>query len=124
MAQEKPLYEDSKLKITFLQNTDGDTTSSLDHELWIKPETRYLLGRGILRDLALIHIGDLEERIRIINNDILTGMKDNNISIGDVELALKTAYVGELDRYSASLSKKNKEPWFSPILNRGPYRRR
>lgn len=53
---EGPLYEDSKLKITFLSDAEGNVVSSLDHELWIKQNQedwdRYIIPRSTLKILV------------------------------------------------------------------------
>jgi hypothetical protein len=103
MAREGPLYEDSKLKVTLLQDAEGNIISGEDHEFWIKPDTRYMLPRGTLEFLALSHIEELEKTLLRVNGDIFNSMRNEGISLGDVELALKRALVEEKDRYASYL---------------------
>ena len=104
MADEKPLYQDSKMRIDLLRDSEGKIASGEDHELWLNQDgainwNRYTLARGILEELALSHLEKLEEKLIRIDSNIINSMREGEISLFDLEYGLKNAYFEEGRRY-------------------------
>lgn len=93
MTKEKPLYEDEQIKIDYLPS------SIEDHLLYIKEksgeESRYLMERGILSELARTSRGGIERKIATINQSILFTLREEKIGIDGLHVALCQAYAEE-----------------------------
>lgn len=84
---EEPLYQDGELKITYFNGPE-------DHELFIK-ENRYIIQRGILRDLAETPRGGLISIIENWSPQILLGLESAGISVDGLHVAICQAYAEE-----------------------------
>ncbi len=93
------LYEDTKLKITYLLDNKGKIASIEDHELhFLTSGNRHLIGRGILRQLAHASRSDLENSLKNINPKINGERMQESLSFEAVGLALAQAYIRELEK--------------------------
>jgi hypothetical protein len=91
---DEPLYQDSKLKVDYLPNSE-------DHFLEIGKDTnkkRYIIQRGVLEDLARSPRGDLERVINTVNDWILSDINREGISVDGLHVAFCQAYMTERDR--------------------------
>ena len=93
---EKPLYQDEKLKVDYLKN------SPEDHLLYIKQkdgeEISFVIQRGILRELARTPRGGIERKIATFHDSILFVIKEEEITIDGLHVALCQAYAEEENR--------------------------
>ena len=91
-----PLYEDERFKI------DYHPTSVEDHVLYIKveggEERGYTLARGILEDLARAPRNDIERKIGAFDDRILFHLREQEIRIDVLYIALCRAFIEEEDR--------------------------
>ena len=114
------LYEEGQLKITYLHSPEpgreNEVISREDHELWIRDKSggwsRYILQRGILRELAFTAKGhplDLSSKLTTINNDIWNGVAGGRIILRDIERAFIGAYQKEEKEFDMYLAEQNKD---------------
>ena len=107
--KEATLYEGNKLRVSYMELPNDRGFSHEDHELWLLPSGgRYPIKKGILKEDALLHITNLQGKLRLISPDLLLEMAEKNISVGAVELAFKLAYIGEEKQYIDYLSNENR----------------
>ena len=105
MTIDIPLYQDAKMRIDLLRDSNGKVISKKDYELWLNKDgeinwDRYILARGLLEELALSHLEKLEEKLIRINSNIINSMGEGEISLFDLEHGLKNAYFEEQRRYA------------------------
>lgn len=103
------LYEKGLIKITYLHSPESgkenSIISTMDHELWIKErgeEERFIIQRGILRELAYISKEDPTNLTRIltrINPDIPESIRMKGINLKELEDAFKGAYQKESEEF-------------------------
>ena len=104
------LYEGDKLKITYLHSPEPgrekEVISGEDHELWIKDRSgewgRYILQRGILRELATTakeHPLDLSSKLTTINENILYYGAREGINLEDMKKAFIEAFQKEKEDF-------------------------
>ncbi len=109
MPEESPLYEDGKLKITFLHSPEPEEedkiVSTEDHEIWIKDktQTRYALPRGCLNEFAQTERGRLESKLNNMNPEIKFTLEKNGLTIDSVHIAICQAYIKNEERYQKYL---------------------
>ncbi|MFA5176137.1 MAG: hypothetical protein WC413_02665 [Candidatus Nanoarchaeia archaeon] len=94
----KPLYEDEVLRVTLLPNCIED------HAVYHKVpgeefECLLPLPRGVLREFALTKRGDLERRLSTINPMVLADLRNKNISVDGLHIAICQAYAEEERRF-------------------------
>ena len=86
---EKPLYEDSQIKIDYLPG------SIEDHTLLIKPDGEYILPQGCLREFATTSRDKIEMKIRTLNELIVCDAVGQRLDIDSLGLAIAQAYIEE-----------------------------
>ncbi|MDD5133061.1 MAG: hypothetical protein PHD81_02980 [Candidatus Nanoarchaeia archaeon] len=94
----KPLYEDEVLRVTLLPNCIED------HAVYHKApgeefECLLPLPRGVLREFALAPSGDLEMRLNTMDPTILFHLRQKNISVDKLHVAICQAYAEEERRF-------------------------
>ncbi len=97
---DKPLYEDDKLKIGYLEN------SPEDHVLYIKTESeelQFIIQRHILRSLAKAEGGDLVRIIQTISPTLFSIAERQGIGPKEIHDAIRKAYATE---------EENRQKWF------------
>ena len=110
------LYEKGRLKITYLHSPEPgrekEVISGEDHELWIKDKNnewnRYIIQRGILRELAGAAENDSSRLVGILNRtipDIFSGMRRWKIRLGEIGTAFIEAYQKEQEEFEKYLAK-------------------
>ncbi|HLC78616.1 MAG TPA: hypothetical protein VJH92_05830 [Candidatus Nanoarchaeia archaeon] len=100
MAREEPLYQDEDMKITLLSDVDGNIKSGEDHELWlIKSGNRYIIQRGILKQLARTSRDDLGTLLERINPGIGISLRDAGLTYDSVGVAISQVYIEEQERF-------------------------
>jgi len=86
------LYEDKDLKVTTMPQ---DPES---HELWILgSENRYLLQRGILKDLGTAPRGKMERMLANVNIDIAYDAEKQGLTYDSLGVAFSQAYAETMD---------------------------
>ena len=91
---EEPLYEDPDLKIAVF------TKDPESHEIHIlKSGMRYLLQRGILRELATTSRERLEDKLNRVNHAILDDARQYGLNADSIGLAIAQAYIEEEERF-------------------------
>lgn len=114
------LYEKGRVKITYLHSPElgkeNEVISGEDHELWLKDETgewnRYIIQRGILRDLSKRVEEDLSglvDMLNRINPFILTDMEREGITLKDVNKAVLGAYQKEEEDFKKYLTEQKRD---------------
>jgi hypothetical protein len=95
---EKPLYQDDEITIEY------HPSSVEDHVLHVTYDgtdrLSYLLQRGILHDLATTQRGGIESKISNFNPELLFHLKEKNIGIDGLHVAICQAYAEEEARVS------------------------
>ena len=93
MAEES-LYEDEDIKITsFYRDPESHTIHIL------KPGNRYILNRGVLKELATTSRDDLEKKINEMNSSILHDARKYGLSVDSIGMAIAQAYIEEEERF-------------------------
>src|SRR3989344_8860016 len=111
------IYDEGKLRISYLHSPERgkekEVISGEDHELWIKDRrnewSRYVLPRGILKELAFIskeNTSGLYSKLSIINDEILECMRTEKITLEDMKKALMSAYQKEEDNFEKYLDEQ------------------
>jgi hypothetical protein len=109
--EEDTLYEEDKLKITYLHNPnpgkENEIESREDHELWLKEGgewQRYIIQRGILRELeraARQNASELLSMLNNVNTHIYPGMSKAGVNLKDVAEAIVGACEQEDNAFEA-----------------------
>ena len=94
------LYKKDKLKVTYLYDTENgnEIASWEDHELWINNNDnweRYVLSRGILKELAGLikkKSPTLICKLMNLNKSICSSLDQSGITFSEFETALTEAY--------------------------------
>jgi len=112
--EEKPLYEDGQLKITFLHSPEPGENDKIisteDHELWIKEkdeDQRYALPRGCLNEFAQTKRDRLESKLRNMNPEIKSALEKNGLTIDSAHIAICQAYIENEERISRGIKEMN-----------------
>ena len=109
MKKEGPLYEDSQLKVTLLQDFEGNVVSGEDHELHItSSESRYIIQRGILAQIAGTSRDRLPDLLDRLHPLMLYDLEKNNLTPDSIGVACCQAYMEEQRRFEL-WNKQNEE---------------
>ncbi|MEN9625925.1 MAG: hypothetical protein RL557_253 [archaeon] len=111
------LYKDVQLMITYLHSPESgretEVVSVEDHELWMKSDKawtgRYILQRGVLRELADDaqegRYSVIELKLNSVDHALLREMHECNISVLALAKALKGAYQNQEDAFEVEYQK-------------------
>ncbi|MDD5133661.1 MAG: hypothetical protein PHD81_00760 [Candidatus Nanoarchaeia archaeon] len=95
----KPLYQDEEIKVDYLLN------SFEDHRVYLKEgrgeELNYIIQRGILKDIARTPRGGLVSILSRCNPQILYALKEMDIEVDGLHVALCQAYAEQEERIRA-----------------------
>lgn len=106
MTKEKPLYEDVDLKITYLLDEKGNMKEAGEHELHItNSENRYVLQRGILKELAFSDRPGLVGILRNLNPHLMVNLMIHGLTPDAVGVAAHQAIVESEKRFEEYMSK-------------------
>ncbi len=120
---EDTLYERDRIKITYLHSPEpgkeSEVISGEDHELWIKDESgewnRYIIQRGILKDLANTvknddrHFSKLVNLLNTFNRFIYPALLEGEATLEELGRAFIGAYQKEEEDYERYLAERKKK---------------
>ncbi len=96
---QKPLYQDERLKI------DYHPSSVEDHIVYIKEragaEINYIIPHGILEELARTPRGEIERKISNWNDELIYRIKREEIGVDGLHVAICQAYIEQEERIQA-----------------------
>ncbi|MDP2628467.1 MAG: hypothetical protein Q8P15_01060 [Nanoarchaeota archaeon] len=101
MPEEKPLYEDSDLKIDYFKSPDGNKSCE-DHEIqFVCSNERYiLLQRGVLKELAHAKRSRLIQILDNISGHMsFKDLRRHNLTADAIGVAAHCAYIEEEKRF-------------------------
>ncbi|MEK6917327.1 MAG: hypothetical protein AABW51_00075 [Nanoarchaeota archaeon] len=106
------LYEDSQIRVTYLLSPETgkeeDIISAEDHELWVKERrgewNRYMIGRGILKELARTSREDRGRKLETIHPGIRIELEllGTGLNIDSLGVAISQAYIEDEERSEGS----------------------
>lgn len=93
---DKPLYQDTQIKIDHLPNSADDHILYIDHN---GEDLEYIIPRGVLHELARLPRGGIEEKIAVWNPNILFMLEQKRIPVDGLHISICQAYMEEERRY-------------------------
>ena len=106
--EERSLYQEDRLKVTYFPRNPDEHRLCVG-EIVAGNYRTYVLQRGVLQELATTQAGELEKKVNILANGMLSvDLKQQGIGMDKLHIALCQAVIEEQKRFTQDLISSSK----------------